>query len=181
MSFHRFALESSSWTRDSLPSESHLTMYQPAAGSLPRTTVQSNQPSSSCQKKDTRWFGFRTGALGGSTEDPNAASRADLADSSRSVAVRNASRIGNRSAAVRAQRHAALSSPLSAVSATSVKDDRSSRSASVHAPKFSSARSWKSASSDLGRTREIQRRFNVSVPRARVTENTSTLRDRSKR
>jgi hypothetical protein len=158
-----------------------LTMYQPAAGSLPRTTVQSNQPSSSCQKKDTRWFGFRTGALGGSTEDPNAASRADLADSSRSVAVRNASRIGNRSAAVRAQRHAALSSPLSAVSATSVKDDRSSRSASVHAPKFSSARSWKSASSDLGRTREIQRRFNVSVPRARVTENTSTLRDRSKR
>ena len=34
---------------------------------------------------------------------------------------------------------------------------------------------------DLGRTREIQRRFNVSVPRARVTENTSTLRDRSER
>ena len=34
---------------------------------------------------------------------------------------------------------------------------------------------------DLGRTREIQRRFNVSVPRERVPENTSTLRDRSKR
>ena len=34
---------------------------------------------------------------------------------------------------------------------------------------------------DLGRTREIQRRFNVSVPRARVTEKTSTLRDRSER
>ena len=33
----------------------------------------------------------------------------------------------------------------------------------------------------LGRTRVIQRRFNVSVPRARVTKNTSTLRDRSER
>ena len=30
-------------------------------------------------------------------------------------------------------------------------------------------------------TSVIQRRFNVSVPRARVTENTSTLRDRSER
>ena len=33
----------------------------------------------------------------------------------------------------------------------------------------------------LGRTREIQRRFNVSVPRARVPEKASTLRDRSER
>ena len=32
-----------------------------------------------------------------------------------------------------------------------------------------------------GRTRVIQRRFNVSVPRARVPEKASTLRDRSKR
>jgi hypothetical protein len=35
--------------------------------------------------------------------------------------------------------------------------------------------------SDLGRTRVIQRRFNVSVPRARVPEKASTLRDRSER
>ena len=34
---------------------------------------------------------------------------------------------------------------------------------------------------DLGRTREIQRRFNMSVPRARVPEKASTLRDRSER
>ena len=34
---------------------------------------------------------------------------------------------------------------------------------------------------DLGRKRVIQRRFNVSVPRARVTRKTSTLRDRSER
>ena len=34
---------------------------------------------------------------------------------------------------------------------------------------------------DLGSTRVIQRLFNVSVPRARVTKNTSTLRDRSER
>ena len=34
---------------------------------------------------------------------------------------------------------------------------------------------------DLGRTREIQRRFNVSVPRARVPEKAFTLRDRSER
>ena len=34
---------------------------------------------------------------------------------------------------------------------------------------------------DLGRTRVIQRRFNVSVPRARVPEKASTLRDRSER
>ena len=34
---------------------------------------------------------------------------------------------------------------------------------------------------DLGRTREIQRRFNVSVSRARAPEKASTLRDRSKR
>ena len=34
---------------------------------------------------------------------------------------------------------------------------------------------------ERGRTRVIQGRFNVSVPRARVTENTSTLRDRSER
>ena len=33
----------------------------------------------------------------------------------------------------------------------------------------------------LGSTRVIQRRFNVSVPRARVTENTSRLQDRSER
>ena len=33
----------------------------------------------------------------------------------------------------------------------------------------------------LGRTREIQRRFNVSVSRARVPEKASTLRDRSER
>ena len=33
----------------------------------------------------------------------------------------------------------------------------------------------------LGRTRVIQRRFNVSVPRARVPEKASTLRDRSER
>ena len=33
----------------------------------------------------------------------------------------------------------------------------------------------------LGRTREIQRRFNVSVPRARVPKKASTLRDRSER
>ena len=33
----------------------------------------------------------------------------------------------------------------------------------------------------LGSKRVIQRRFNVSVPRARVTETTSTLRDRSER
>jgi hypothetical protein len=33
----------------------------------------------------------------------------------------------------------------------------------------------------LSRTREIQRRFNVSVPRARVPGKASTLRDRSKR
>ena len=33
----------------------------------------------------------------------------------------------------------------------------------------------------LGRTREIQRRFNVSVPRARVPEKASALRDRSER
>jgi hypothetical protein len=33
----------------------------------------------------------------------------------------------------------------------------------------------------LGRTRAIQRRFNVSVPRARVPGKASTLRDRSKR
>ena len=32
-----------------------------------------------------------------------------------------------------------------------------------------------------GRTRVIQRRFNVSVPRARVPEKASTLRDRSER
>ena len=32
-----------------------------------------------------------------------------------------------------------------------------------------------------GRTRVIQRRFNVSVPRARVLEKASTLRDRSER
>jgi hypothetical protein len=32
-----------------------------------------------------------------------------------------------------------------------------------------------------GRTRVIQRRFNVSVPRARVTQKASTLRDRSER
>jgi hypothetical protein len=35
--------------------------------------------------------------------------------------------------------------------------------------------------SDLGRTRVIQRRFNVSVPRARVPKKQSTLRERSKR
>ena len=34
---------------------------------------------------------------------------------------------------------------------------------------------------DLGSTRVIQRRFNVSVPRARVPEQASTLRDRSER
>ena len=34
---------------------------------------------------------------------------------------------------------------------------------------------------DQGRTRVIQRRFNVSVPRARVLEKASTLRDRSER
>ena len=34
---------------------------------------------------------------------------------------------------------------------------------------------------DLGSKREIQRRFNVSVPRARVPEKASTLRDRSER
>ena len=34
---------------------------------------------------------------------------------------------------------------------------------------------------DRGRTRVIQRRFNVSIPRARVLEKTSTLRDRSER
>ena len=34
---------------------------------------------------------------------------------------------------------------------------------------------------DLGSTRVIQRRFNVSVPRARVPEKASTLRDRSER
>ena len=39
----------------------------------------------------------------------------------------------------------------------------------------------RAAERDLGSTRVIQRRFNVSVPRARVTENTSTLRDRSER
>ena len=33
----------------------------------------------------------------------------------------------------------------------------------------------------LGRTRVIQRRFNVSVPRARVPGKASTLRDRSER
>jgi hypothetical protein len=33
----------------------------------------------------------------------------------------------------------------------------------------------------LGSTRVIQRRFNVSVPRARVPEKASTLRDRSER
>ena len=33
----------------------------------------------------------------------------------------------------------------------------------------------------LGSTREIQRRFNVSVPHARVPEKASTLRDRSER
>ena len=33
----------------------------------------------------------------------------------------------------------------------------------------------------LGGTRVIQRRFNVSVPRARVPEKASTLRDRSER
>ena len=33
----------------------------------------------------------------------------------------------------------------------------------------------------LGSTRAIQRRFNVSVPRARVPEKASTLRDRSER
>ena len=33
----------------------------------------------------------------------------------------------------------------------------------------------------LGSTREIQRRFNVSVPRARVPKKASTLRDRSER
>ena len=36
-------------------------------------------------------------------------------------------------------------------------------------------------SKGLGSTREIQRRFNVSVSRARVPEKASTLRDRSKR
>ena len=34
---------------------------------------------------------------------------------------------------------------------------------------------------DLGRKRVIQRRFNVSVPRARVPKKASTLRDRSER
>ena len=34
---------------------------------------------------------------------------------------------------------------------------------------------------DLGSKRVIQRRFNVSVPRARVPEKASTLRDRSER
>ena len=34
---------------------------------------------------------------------------------------------------------------------------------------------------DLGRKRVIQRRFNVRVPRARVPEKASTLRDRSER
>jgi hypothetical protein len=34
---------------------------------------------------------------------------------------------------------------------------------------------------DLGRKREIQRRFNVSVSRARVPEKAFTLRDRSER
>jgi len=34
---------------------------------------------------------------------------------------------------------------------------------------------------DLGSKMVIQRRFNVSVPRARVPEKTSTLRDRSER
>ena len=34
---------------------------------------------------------------------------------------------------------------------------------------------------DQGRTRVIQRRFNVSVPRARVPKKASTLRDRSER
>ena len=38
------------------------------------------------------------------------------------------------------------------------------------------------ASGDLqGRTRVIQRRFNVSVPRARVSETAPTLRERSER
>jgi hypothetical protein len=36
------------------------------------------------------------------------------------------------------------------------------------------------AREDLGRTRVIQRRFNVSIPRARVPEKASTLRGRSK-
>jgi predicted unusual protein kinase regulating ubiquinone biosynthesis (AarF/ABC1/UbiB family) len=36
-------------------------------------------------------------------------------------------------------------------------------------------------SDDPGRTRVIQRRFNVSVPRARVSETAPTLRDRSER
>ena len=36
-------------------------------------------------------------------------------------------------------------------------------------------------SADQGRTRVIQRRFNVSVPRARVLKKASTLRDRSER
>ena len=34
---------------------------------------------------------------------------------------------------------------------------------------------------DLGRKREIQDRFNMSVPRARVPEKASMLRDRSER
>ena len=37
------------------------------------------------------------------------------------------------------------------------------------------------ASWDQGRTRVIQRSFNVSVPRARALEKASTLRDRSER
>ena len=37
------------------------------------------------------------------------------------------------------------------------------------------------AAEDLGSKRVIQRRFNVSVPRARVPEKASTLRERSER
>ena len=47
-------------------------------------------------------------------------------------------------------------------------------------PRFSMKKSV-CASLNLGSKMVIQRRFNVSVPRARVTEKASTLRDRSER
>ena len=52
---------------------------------------------------------------------------------------------------------------------------------SLASAEASSRKSFRDGPPDLGRTRVIQRRFNLAVPRARVPKQTLTLRDRSER
>ena len=62
--------------------------------------------------------------------------------------------------------------PLDAFQRDALRSLRADRNVIVSAP---------TGSGKQGRTRVIQRRFNVSVPRARVLGKASTLRDRSER